>query len=188
MMKKFLLGIFVLLISLFTFSIMVAANETSTVEYTVPLEEYTIEEDTSPIVEPDPVIITQPDDTIARTVSYYKTGVTTTYEWSGYKRVSDNVYAGAAGGSISSSDQVTFQTTASGAYSGLGFSFSKSLSSTLGYTLNLAPYQKAYMGWKVMNKVERGTRVTKMGSNIISRDTYVVKIPQYGQYALLRAY
>ncbi|CAM5705105.1 putative protein OS=Lysinibacillus sphaericus OX=1421 GN=LS41612_21530 PE=4 SV=1 [Lysinibacillus sphaericus] len=70
------------------------------------------------------------------------------FEWSDFKRVSDNLTTGAAGGSITSSNTVSFQTEVSGIIDGLGYSRSKSITSSIGYTLHANPNTTVYMGYK----------------------------------------
>ncbi|QYY44759.1 hypothetical protein ACKE5C_19235 (plasmid) [Aneurinibacillus thermoaerophilus] len=111
-----------------------------------------------------------------------------TYEtWSDYKRVSDNLVTGGAGGSISANQSVTFTTTVSGNIAGLGISTSGSISSSVGYTLNVPPNKRVYMGYRVRYSVEEGTNclVDIVTGKVLSSSKYVVKRPIYGEYALL---
>nr|WP_295970088.1 hypothetical protein [uncultured Bacillus sp.] len=119
---------------------------------------------------------------------YRKVNVSTKYEWSGYRRVSDNLSTyGSTGGSISANRTTTFTTQVSGTISGLGISTSKTISNSIGYTLSVGANRKVYLGYRVYYKVEKGTRqyydVTT--GKVISSNSYTVKTPQYGQYALI---
>lgn len=118
---------------------------------------------------------------------YRAVNVTTSNEWSGYRRVSDNLKTGKGGGSISANKTTTFDTSVSGEINGLGISTSKSISSSIGYTLNVAPNTTVYMGYRVYYKVEKGTReyYDLVTGKVISRNSYTVKVPQYGEYKLI---
>lgn len=123
--------------------------------------------------------------------SYRKVNVTTTYEWSGYYRVSDNIYTSSAGGSISCNQSRSFGASISGDVSFINVSASGSVSSSIGYALHVGPYQQVYMGYRVMYKVERGTRekycsaIGCEGSPPVESNNYIAKSPQYGEYALI---
>ncbi|MFE4708031.1 hypothetical protein [Peribacillus simplex] len=69
-------------------------------------------------------------------------------EWSNYKRVSDNLTTGKAGGSISSTKSVTFNTSVTGSIYGLGISTGASKTSTVGYTLNVVLTKEYIWGIK----------------------------------------
>lgn len=107
--------------------------------------------------------------------------------WSGYKRVSDNLVTGKAGGSITSNRSVTFSTNVSGDISGLGISTSGSISSSIGYTLNAGANKRVYMGYRVRYRVEEGYNciVDVATGRTISKKKYVVKRPIYGEYKLI---
>lgn len=119
---------------------------------------------------------------IIRGIKYTKENVKTTNEWSSYRRVSDNIWGP---GSITADRSVTFGTQASGSYANLGFSLNTSVSSKVGYTLNAGKKSRVYMGYRVRYKVERGERVGRLGSREISRQSYTVKTPMYGEYKLI---
>ena len=117
-----------------------------------------------------------------------KVNVSTTYEWSNYRRVSDNLNTyGSTGGSISANRSTTFGVEVSGTIAGLGISTSGSVSSQIGYTLNAGPNQAVYMGFRTRYEVERGTREVYdiVTGRVSSRNTYTVKRPMYGEYKLL---
>ncbi len=119
---------------------------------------------------------------------YRKTNVKISYQWSGYKRVSDNLKTTSAGGSISANKGVTFGTEVSGNIYQLGISTGVSLSSEKNYTLNVGANQSVYMGYRVKYKVETGTRemYDMVTGRVISSNKYTVKTPIHGEYALLR--
>lgn len=128
-------------------------------------------------------------DSIIRSTTYYKENVVKYTEWSGFKRVSDNLntyYTGSTG-QIYSDRQATFGTVLSGGYGSLGFSYNKSITSTIGYMLNVPKNSRVYLGYRVLYNVETGTRVTKIGTAIRSRDKYTIKVPMYGEFKLLNA-
>lgn len=117
-----------------------------------------------------------------------KVNVSYSYEWSGYRRVSDNLDTrNSSGGSITSNRTTTFTTAVSGSIAGLGINTSASVSSQVGYTMNVGPGKLVYLGYKVYYKVEKGTRQTydSLTGQVISSNAYTVKVPQYGTYALL---
>ncbi|CUM80041.1 hypothetical protein GMB34_00595 [Turicibacter sanguinis] len=118
---------------------------------------------------------------------YRKTNVKTSYQWSSYKRVSDNLKTGPEGGSISANKSVSFGTEVSGNISQLGIATNISLSSSKEYTLNVGANKRVYMAYRVKYKVETGTRemYDMVTGRVISSNTYTVKTPQYGEYALL---
>ncbi|MFE5429154.1 hypothetical protein [Peribacillus simplex] len=108
-------------------------------------------------------------------------------EWSNYKRVSDNLTTGKAGGSISSTKSVTFNTSVTGSIYGLGISTGASKTSTVGYTLNVGANKRVYMGYKVRYSVEEGEnhKVDIVTGKTISKSKYKVKKPKYGEYKLI---
>ena len=89
-------------------------------------------------------------------VRHRKKNVKTYTEWSGYKRISDNVKVESVGGSISAKKVASFSVVVSGNISGLGISTSGKVSSEIGYTINAVPNTTVYMGYKVKYKVETG--------------------------------
>ncbi|KZN95405.1 hypothetical protein [Aeribacillus pallidus] len=117
-----------------------------------------------------------------------KKNVRISYEWSPYKRVSDNLNTyGSSGGSLTSNRTVTFKTDVSGSIQGLGISTGASVSSSIGYTLNVPKNRTVYMGYRVYYKVERGTNETYdvVTGKVIRSNSYTVKTPLYGQYGLV---
>ncbi len=124
-------------------------------------------------------------NSIIRTVKYSKENVSTYTEWSSFRRVSDNVVTGNYTGSIRSDRSTTFSVSAEGSYSNLGFSLSKTVTSSKSYTLNVPKNSRVYMGYRVKYNVEKGTRVTKTGSVVRSKSPYIVKTPSYGEYKLI---
>jgi hypothetical protein len=118
-----------------------------------------------------------------------KKNVTYSEEFSNYSRVSDNLntYGASSGGSITSTKSVSFTANVTGSIAGLGISLGGTLTSQIGYTLNVKPNKVVYMGYRVRYKVEKGFReyYDTVTGNIISSNNYVVKIPISGEYALL---
>ena len=57
----------------------------------------------------------------------------------------------------------------------------------MGYSLNVGPYQRVFMGYRVYYKIEKGTRefYDVVTGEILQTNKYTVKIPQYGEYALI---
>lgn len=120
-------------------------------------------------------------------IRYRKKNVKSSTEWSGYKRVSDNLATTGKGGSLCSNKSVSFDAVVSGGTSGLGISLGPAVSSEIGYTLNVGANKRVYMGYRVFYKVEKGTRETYDVTNgkVVSVNEYVVKKPQYGEYTLI---
>lgn len=119
---------------------------------------------------------------------YRKSNVTYSTEWSPYKRVSDNIIVGPAGGSIAVTKTVSFGTEISGEVYGINIATNASLESSIGYTLNASPNSRVYVGYRVLYQVERGTREYCDGivnPRVISKNPYTVKTPQYGEYVLI---
>lgn len=115
-----------------------------------------------------------------------KKNVRTYYEWSGYRPVSHTLRTSSAGGSISTDKTTTFGVSISGDISRVNLSVSGSVSSTVGYTLNVPANRSAYLGFRVLYKVESGTRVEYFhDGGIYKRSNYVVKVPVRGEYALV---
>jgi hypothetical protein len=202
-LKKFLVTT---LLFLLTFSLFLGSVQANEVEIPVEEEviyEYEIEpeydpiteyvdpefDDRLPVVTPGTGIGYQPDS-IIRTAKYHKENVKKYNQWSGYRRVSDNMntYGAEATGRITSDRETTFNTTASGAYGNLGFSFGVSESNKVGYAMNVPKNKRVYLGYKAMYSVETGTRVTTVGGTVRNRQTYTYKKPIYGEYKLLNAY
>lgn len=121
--------------------------------------------------------------------SYKKEGVNTSYYWSSAARVSQNLNTNppSNGGTITSDRTKTFSTNVSGEYRNLGFDIGKSVSSTIGHSLNVEPNKRVYMAYKVRYKVETGTRlkISNLTLRVVSRDRYRVETPMYGEFVLL---
>ena len=100
-----------------------------------------------------------------------------------------NITTGKGGGSITATKSVTFGTDVSGAIDGLGISTSKSITSSIGYTLNADPNKTVYMGYRVYYKVETGTReyYDLVTGKVLKSNSYTVKVPQYGEFKLINA-
>lgn len=106
--------------------------------------------------------------------------------WSPYRRVSSNVITGAQGGSITANQSVTWNTQVNGSILGLGISTNRSIQSGIGHTLNVGPNRRVYMGHRVRQQIETGTRVIfNPGSGRITYNEYEVITPLYGEFALI---
>lgn len=115
-----------------------------------------------------------------------KSNVRITHEWSGYRAVSHTVKASSAGASISTNRTTTFKTDVSGDISKINISLGGSISSTVGYTIQIPPGKTAYLGFRVLYKVERGTRTeTFYDGKVYKKTNYVVKTPIRGEYSLI---
>ncbi|WLR44433.1 hypothetical protein LC087_18800 (plasmid) [Bacillus carboniphilus] len=123
---------------------------------------------------------------IGHQIGYKKSNVKTTYSWSSYKRVSDNLKTSSKGGSLTANKSVSFSTQLSGAWRFLNLSLGGSVSSSKGYTLNVGPNKRVYMGYRVRYKTETGYRITydKMTGRQYSKKKYTFKKPLHGEYAL----
>lgn len=104
-----------------------------------------------------------------------------------YRRVSDNLVTDSEGGSISASKSVTFGTEVSGDITGINISTSASITSEIGYTLNVGANKRVYMGYRVYYAVEKGTRelYDVVTGEVLRSNSYTVKVPQYGEYKLI---
>ena len=119
---------------------------------------------------------------------YYTKRVTRTYEgWSESRRVSSNLSAGPAGGTISCDRVTTFSLQITGEVSGLGFGVGTEVSSSVGYTINVPANRTAYMSFKAWCVFEEGIREKRstLNNQIISENDYIIGFPQYGQYELV---
>lgn len=121
-------------------------------------------------------------------LSTRKKNVKTTKEWSGFKRVSDNISTGKKGGSISANRSVSFTAGVSGDVRGINVSASGTVSSSIGYTLNAGANQRVYLAYRALYSVERGTReVYRTASGKVqSSNSYTAKKPLYGEYKLIK--
>ncbi len=118
---------------------------------------------------------------------YSKENVKTSYSWSSYKRVSDNIKTGSKGGSITATKTVSFKTEISGPVYGIDVGVGRTESSTKGYKLNADPNSTSYMGYRVRYKVEKGTHVrTDVVTGAKVKRKYTVKTPRYGEYKLIK--
>lgn len=120
-------------------------------------------------------------------IRYRKKSVSTYQEWSGYRRVSDNLKTGAKGGSISANKTTTFTTLISGSISGISVNTSGSITNSRGYTLNVGANKRVYLGYRTRYAVETGKRekYDLETGKVYSTDSYTVKRPLYGEYALI---
>lgn len=120
-------------------------------------------------------------------VAYRKTNVTTYTEWSEYERVSDNACPVGSNGSISSNRTVTFRVDIKGAISGIDVISGGSITSAKNYTLPVDAGKCGYMAFRVKYKVEKGVRelYDMVTGEVISKNDYIVKVPQYGSYKIL---
>ena len=110
-----------------------------------------------------------------------------TTEYSGFKRVSDDLKTGSAGGSISVNNSVSISGGTTGNVYGISVQSGKSTTSSVGYTLNVGPNKTAYVGYRAVYRVERGIReVYRTGSGIIeTSNSYTAKLVTNGEYALI---
>lgn len=112
-------------------------------------------------------------------------------QWSGFRRVSPNLKTGPKGGSLSTTQSTSFSMEISGTVDGLGFGFGRSVTSAIGYKLNVGANRRVYIGYRVRYRVETGQRVQYQKNKlngavkVVSRTNYTVKIPQVGEYALV---
>lgn len=123
----------------------------------------------------------------AMPIMYKKDNVTTSTQWSGYRRVSDNLKTGEKGGSISSTKATTFSAEVSGKVQGINVKVSGSVKNSIGYTLNVGKNKRVYLGYRVKYNVEKGKRYVYNHAHRrwdFTND-YTVKIPSYGEYALI---
>ncbi|MFG3435385.1 hypothetical protein [Lysinibacillus fusiformis] len=193
MLKKLILP-FVILLSIVTVAFTMD-SQTAAAEEVVDLEEVVnpeeIEVDSEEVVNPEEIEVDSEEVTpyFVNDFRYRKVNVKTFNEWSGYKRASDNITTGEGGGSITATKSVTFGTDVSGAIDGLGISTSKSITSSIGYTLNADPNKTVYMGYRVYYKVETGTReyYDLVTGKVLKSNSYTVKVPQYGEFKLINA-
>lgn len=77
----------------------------------------------------------------------------------------------------------------SGNIKGIPVTVGGSISSTVGYTLNVPANKTVYMGYRVKYSVEEGTRemIDLVTGKVVSSNTYVVKNPKFGEYKLIDA-
>ena len=120
-------------------------------------------------------------------IVYQKKDVENYNEWGEWERVSDNLTTDSDGGSISCTEEVRYGVDIEGETYGLIISASGSVSTTIGYTLNVPANSTAYMAYRVYYSVEEGTREVYDYAldRVISSNHYKVKAPLYGQYKLI---
>lgn len=189
-MKKISIFIFSFAVLFSAFSLLATKDASAaSIEEASPI----IDERVKPIDTTSPIIVSpEGDQTVSPTFindfRYRKTNVKTTYGWSSYKRISDNLNTyGSNGGSLTANTTATFGVTVSGSIDGLGISTTKTISSAKNYTLNVAADRKVYMGYRVYQKIETGTReyYDVVTGKVIRSNSYTVKTPQYGEYKLI---
>lgn len=194
MFKRIILT-FLILLSVVT-AVFTMDSKTATAEEVVDLEEVVNSEEV--VVDSEEVINSEENVEVdseevtpyfVNDFRYRKVNVKTYNEWSDYKRASDNITTGKGGGSITATKSVTFGTDVSGAIDGLGISTSKSITSSIGYTLNADPNKTVYMGYRVYYKVETGTReyYDLVTGKVLKSNSYTVKVPQHGEFKLITA-
>ena len=119
-------------------------------------------------------------------LTYTKKNVKYRQEWSNFVPVSSMISTSKAGGSISVNQTRTFGTSISGVVHGLNVGGNASVSSGVGYTLNVPGNKRAYIGFRVLYRVETGTRVASFyDGKMYSRNNYTVKVPLRGEYRLI---
>lgn len=112
--------------------------------------------------------------------------------WGAPVRVSENIdttNSNSSGGSISCNKSVTYKGSVSGDVFGIKVDFGGSISSSVGYTLNVKPNSIVYMTFKVQYAVEEGTRekFDTITQKVVATNSYRVKKPVTGTYALANA-
>lgn len=183
-MKKFLSPIFSL-VMVFTLSIPASATESNLLY--VNESEIKVVADSALTGNYSESIETEINPAFINDYRYRKTNVTTSYEWSPYKRVSDNIITDENGGSISANKSVTFGTEVTGSIDSLDISKNASITSEVGYTLNVGSNKRVYMGYRARYTVEKGTRECYdiVTGEVISSNSYTVKTPIFGEYKLI---
>lgn len=117
---------------------------------------------------------------------YTKQNVRYRQEWSNFVPVSSMISTSSAGGSISVNQTRTFGVSISGVVHGLNVGGNASVSSGVGYTLHVPGNRRAYIGFRVLYRVETGTRVASFyDGKVHSKNNYTVKIPIRGEYSLI---
>lgn len=108
-------------------------------------------------------------------------------EYGHYERVSDNV-DGYPGDSVSCTYSITYSVEISGNTDGAFFKGISDKSTAYGYTLRLQSKGSFYMACRPVYTVKEGDRVVRTADGTeVGRNHYVVKIPQYLEYTLIRA-
>lgn len=120
--------------------------------------------------------------------TYYnvRENVFTYYEWGPYYRVSSNLTGTSEGGSIICTQSLDFGVEVSGDLQGLSYSASTSVSTSIGYSINVPPNKTMYMAFRVRYEVESGmnARYNTITGQLVSRKPYTIKTPLYGDYIL----
>lgn len=117
-----------------------------------------------------------------------KKNVSYSESWSGYKRISDDLNTNnSSGGTLTATTTASFGVTVSGSIEGLGISTSTTLTSAKSYSLSVPKNKIVYMGYRVLYKVETGTReyYDLVTGKVISSNKYTVKTPIKGEYKLI---
>lgn len=135
-------------------------------------------------------VVSVPDKPTPRFINDFlsrKTDVTHSYEWSGYKRVSDYAHFGAKGGSVSVNKGLSFGVVVAGVIEGLSISTAVNFFTQEGLTFNVGPYESVYVGAHVQYDVEEGIReqYDVISGKIISRNPYTVRTPIKLEYELV---
>lgn len=119
-----------------------------------------------------------------------KRNVKNSKEWSGAKRISDNVYTTNHTGNITANKSVTFNTTVSGSIKKwLNISIGGSKSSSKSYSMTVPEYSRVYLGYRVKYDVEKGEACN---AHLILRycitdwGEYTIKKPKEGEYLLVK--
>ncbi len=108
-------------------------------------------------------------------------------------RVSDSIKTGAEGGSISVSKGKTTRISWGASLNkdmkhainaGVSFSINKSISTKVGYTLNVGANQKTYIKATPVYKVSVGTLKTYRGQKLLEVETVSIKSPSHYEYEL----
>lgn len=117
-----------------------------------------------------------------------KEDVSYSYEWSDFERVSNNLNTyGSDGGTISVNRTVTFSVDVEGNIKGIGINVNASVTSEIGYSLEVPANRNVHLGYRVRYKIEKGTRVVRNGvtNKVMEKNEYTVKTPIYGEYKLI---
>jgi len=121
--------------------------------------------------------------------TYKKKNVKYSKSYSKYKRVSDNLNTFKTNkGDLSVVKGVSFDTSVSGEIKGLGISLNRSISSEVGYSLEVPKNKVVYLGYRAKYKVEKGTRVEYSFYTVQptgKKNSYTVKKPIHGEYAVI---
>lgn len=134
------------------------------------------------------------EDTNSRTTRsineyrYRKVNVKNSYEWSPYKRVSDNlVTKPGEKANVVVNRQVSFGVDVSGDISNLSFNLNRTVSNSRSYSLEVGPNRRVYLGYRAHYTIETGTKEMYdiVTGKVVKRSNYTVKTPDYGEYGLI---